>query len=76
MCLGPLMPTNFLPFGGSSGPAPAIYQITEAPRPDIANYAMFGQLFEKNLKRRRKNAKTSPLGLEDEETQKKQLTGE
>ena len=60
--------------GGGGGSSPAIYNLSETPQAKAANFAQQGLLFQKRRKRR--NVKTSPLGLEDEETQKKQLTGE
>lgn len=76
MCIDPfsaMLIGTFL--GGKPGvmSTPAIYQTPEQPK--TANFSQQGLLFQKR-KRKRWSVKTTPLGLEDEETQKKQLTGE
>jgi hypothetical protein len=79
MCLDPisLLTGGLVGFFAPKKSTPALFPMPQMPeQPSIANYALKGQLYKKSLKKRRSNVKTSPLGLEDEETQKKQLTGE
>lgn len=47
-----------------------------ASAPTIANYSAYGALMSQAKRKRRKNVKTSALGLEDEETEMKTLTGQ